>query len=459
MYESKSFNFSKRTYRDKQLIQVVMMDEIKKWSMYLMFLVAGFATGIGTIGLFPQFWLEYGITGFIIHVAFLAVFTYVAIAEAEKVIKSGYYFVELYNKIMRKPAMIVSILALAIIFLSYYTANTMLILLAPVLGTGTVGRLIAKIIMMAIVFVILTRAKEKTFTIMAAGSMILVIAVIVTTLAFVVKIPSTAAFLGMAKHMIVSTHPVTLALITTAAERAIYAVGLGFGFYLMLGSFMNERFNAKLIISAGVIIQLLIGVLSTITIVYAIAPSTPGELLKYVYGGEEAAIALMGKLPSILAGYNVLLILIAISIFLAGVTSILPTAEVGLQILEFNMKVGRNRAAAYLLGMALLIGIPDSVPELAQALLLAVSISIFFTSLFEYYPVISKEIEKVTGLKPTTGQLIAGAILFGVLIPMGLYALYATAKNGGADIIGAVIAIILVATGLLANNLIKKKEE
>ncbi|WP_297495551.1 sodium-dependent transporter [Thermococcus sp.] len=435
------------------------MDEIRKWTLYLMFMVAGFTTGIGTIGLFPQFWMEYGLTGLAVYLFFLAIFTYVAIVEAEKVIRSGYYFVELYNKILKKPAMILAILTTIIVFLSYYTANTMLVLLSPVVGTGTVGRLIAKVLMIAIVFIVLTRAKEKTFAIMSAGSMILVISVIVTTIAFVSKIPPTAAFLGMAKHMIMSRNPLTVRMIMAAIEKALYGVGLGFAFYLMLGSFMNERFNARLIIAVGVLIQAILGILATITIVYAIAPSTPGDLLKYVYGGEEGAIRLMGQLPSILADYKLLLILIAVSIFLAGVTSILPTAEVGLQILEFNMKVGRNRAAAYLLGLALLIGIPDSVPKLAQALLLAVSISIFFTALFEYYPVISKEVERIKGLKPTTAQLIAGAILFGVLIPMGLYALYETAKKGGADIIGALLAVIIVATGIFANNPIKKKKE
>ena len=434
------------------------MDEIRKWTLYLMFLVAGFATGIGTIGLFPQFWMEYGLTGLIVHLLFLAVFTYVAITEAEKVIKSGYYFVELYNKVLRKPAMMLAILAMVIVFLSYYTANTMLILLAPIVGTGTVGRLIAKVIMIAIVFLVLTRAKEKTFTIMASGSMILVISVIVTTIAFVSKIPPTAAFLGMAKHMIVGRPPITANLIAAAIERALYGVGLGFAFYLMLGSFMNERFNSKLIIGAGVIIQVIIGILSTITIVYAIAPSTPGELLKYVYGGEEGAIQLMGQLPTILADYRGLLVLIAISIFLAGVTSILPTAEVGLQIIEFNMRVGRNRAALYLIGAVLLIGIPDSVPSLAEALLLGISTAVFFTAIFEYLPVISERVGKIAKTPVTVSQRVVGAILLAALIPMGLYSLYTTVKAGNVNWIGALLAVVIITFGIFGNGIFEKKE-
>ncbi|AHL21663.1 sodium-dependent transporter [Thermococcus nautili] len=434
------------------------MDEIRKWTLYLMFLVAGFATGIGTIGLFPQFWMEYGLTGLVVHLLFLAVFTYVAITEAEKVIKSGYYFVELYNKVLRKPAMMLAVLAMIVVFLSYYTANTMLVLLSPIVGTGTIGRLIAKVLMVAIVFIVLTRAKEKTFTIMAAGSMVLVISVVVTTVAFVSKIPPTAAFLGMAKHMIMSRHPITVDLVMAAIEKAIYGVGLGFAFYLMLGSFMNERFNAKLIIGAGVIIQTIIGLLATITMVYAIAPSTPEELLKYVYGGEEGAIHLMGQLPTILADYKGLLLLIAVSIFLAGITSILPISEVGLQIIEFNTRVGRNRAAMYLMGLVLLVGVPDSVPSLAQALLLGVSTAVFFTAVFEYIPVISNNVERVTGIQPSTTQKVAGTILFVALIPMGLYSLYTTVKSGGVNWIGALLAVVLVGFGALGNEIFGKKE-
>jgi len=111
-------------------------------TIYLMFLVAGFATGIGSIGLFPQFWLQYGMTGLVIYLVFLAILTYVAILEAEKVMKSGYYFVEIYEKLLNRPAMILAILSVVILFLSFYAANTMLALIAPITGTGTVGRLV-----------------------------------------------------------------------------------------------------------------------------------------------------------------------------------------------------------------------------------------------------------------------------------------------------------------------------
>ncbi len=356
------------------------MDQVKKWTLYLMFLVAGFATGIGTLGLFPQFWLQYGITGMAVHVAFLALFTYVAILEAEVVMNSGYYFVELYRKVAKRPAMIVTILAVVVLFISYYAANVMLSILSPVVGTGTVGRLIAKLLMLAIVFLILTRAKEKTFAIMAVGSLVFVVSVVITAIAFKTQIPENATFLGLAKHMLITTTPITLDLIRDAAMRAIYGVGLGFAFYLMLGSFLNERFNPRIIIGTGILIQLLVSLLSTVIVVYAIAPTTPERLLSYVYGGDEGAIALMADLPNILSGYPILLGLIAISLFFAGVTSLLPTAEVGLQITESLLKIGRNRAAAYIIGAAAIIGVLDSVPAVADMALKTVTATTFFTA-------------------------------------------------------------------------------
>ncbi len=427
------------------------MDEIKKWTLYLMFLVAGFATGIGTIGLFPQFWLRYGITGLVLHVLFLVLFAYIALLETETIMKSGYYFVELYNKVSKRPAMILSIFTVVAMFLSYYTANTMLSILSPVLGTGTVARLIAKIIMFAIVFLILTRAKEKTFTIMALGSVFFVVAILLTAIAFKSQIPENAAFLGMAKHMLVARQGITLAMIKAAAERAIYGVGLGFAFYLMLGSFINERFNAKVIIGTGILIQLLIGLLSTVIVVYAIAPTTPDRLLEYVYGGEEGAITLMRELPDILANYPILLALIGLSTFFAGITSLLPTAEIGLQIIESMIGIGRAKAATYLIGVSLLIGIFDSPPTIADMVLKAVSVTTFFTAIYELYPVVSSK-EKLS-----TPTMAVVAISTLILAAGGLYAFFGVFKAGGLYIVSGILAAAIVLFGLLGDSLIPQK--
>lgn len=428
------------------------MDQVKKWTLYLMFLVAGFATGIGTLGLFPQFWLQYGITGMAVHVAFLALFTYVAILEAEVVMNSGYYFVELYRKVARRPAMIVTILAAVVLFISYYAANVMLSILSPVVGTGTVGRLIAKLLMLAIVFLILTRAKEKTFAIMAVGSLVFVVSVVITAIAFKTQIPENATFLGLAKHMLITTTPITLDLIRDAAMRAIYGVGLGFAFYLMLGSFLNERFNPRIIIGTGILIQLLVSLLSTVIVVYAIAPTTPERLLSYVYGGDEGAIALMADLPNILSGYPILLGLIAISLFFAGVTSLLPTAEVGLQITESLLKIGRNRAAAYIIGAAAIIGVLDSVPAVADMALKTVTATTFFTAVYELYPVMtSRE-------KPSLRAILGGIAIVMFLIG-GVYAVVTDFRAGGLYIASGLLAVALVVFGVLGDRIVPLQEE
>ncbi|AAL81851.1 hypothetical protein PFDSM3638_08750 [Pyrococcus furiosus DSM 3638] len=145
--------------------------KIKKWEIYLITLVAGYATGIGTLGLFPQMWLKYGMSGLILHLVFLAMFTYLAIMETKKIGESDYFFAEFYEKVVRKPGIILLIFSVIVLFLSYYTANVGLSVLAPYLGTETLGRLISKIVVLAIIVVILARAREKTFTIMAIGSM------------------------------------------------------------------------------------------------------------------------------------------------------------------------------------------------------------------------------------------------------------------------------------------------
>lgn len=450
--ESYPFNRCAPMGYGKIQLEVRIMEEIKKWTVYMIFLVAGFATGVGTLGLFPQFWLEYGLTGLIVHVLFLALFAYVAILETETVMKSGYYFVELYHKLIQRRAMIVAILTIVILFLSYYTANTMLSLLAPFVGTGTVGRLIAKLLMFALIFLVLTRAKEKSFAIMAVGSLFLVVAVIVTAIAFKVQIPENATFLGMAKHMLVARTSPSLDMIRDAALRAGYGVGLGFAFYLMIGSFLNERFNPRLIVGTGILLQFIVGLLSTLILVYAVAPSTPDRLLEYVYGGDEGAIAFMGALPTILKDYPVLLTLMATSIFFAGLTSLLPASEVGLQIIQSMLKTGRNRAATYLIGTALAIGILDSPPSIADMALKAVTVSIFFTSLYELWPVLAS--------RERTPMAMGAGVLAALLFVLGgLYALITTFKAGGIYIASALLAIIIVGFGLVGDALLPARPE
>ena len=427
------------------------MDETRKWTIYLILLVAGFATGIGTIALFPQFWLQYGITGLALHLIFLALFTYVAILEAETVMKSGYYFVELYNKLSKRPAMILAIFITIALFLSYYAANIMLSLVSPFLGTGTLSRLVAKLIMLGLTFLILTRAKEKTFAIMALGSGFFVVAVLLTAIAFKTQIPEDAIFLGMAKHMLSSTQSVSLDMVKAAAERALYGVGLGFAFYLMIGSFINERFNPKLIIGTGILIQLLIGLLSTVIVVYAIAPTTPEKLITYVYGGEEGAIKLVGELPQILKDYPVLLALIGLSAFFAGLTSLLPTAEAGLQIIEMLLGLGRKKAATYLISIALAIGIVDSPPTMAEMILKAVVIATFFTAIYELYPLVLMKDRLPNIAMPLAG---AAALLFAV---GGLYAFEVTLRKGGVYVASAILAAIIVLFGLFGDRVLPQR--
>lgn len=429
------------------------MDEVRKWTFYMIVLVAGFTTGIGTIGLFPQMWLKYGITGLAVHVVFLIVLTVLAIAEVETVMKSGYFFTELYYKVTRKPGMIIALLTIGIIFLSYYTANVGLSLLSPFLGTGTVGRLVAKIVVIAIIFVVISRAKEKTFLIMAIGSLFLVVLVPMVTILSIIQISKDAAYLSIAKDMLFDTHPITWDLIRAAADRAIYGVGLGFGFYIMLGSFINERFNPKLIISTGIFIQFILGILSTIALVYMVTPTDPGTFLIYANGGEEQAIELMGKLPDILANHPLILYILGLGIFMAGLTSILPTAEVDLQILQSILRTSRSKASLYLTGIVLLFGIIDSSPTIADMMLKAVTTAIFVTAIFELYPIINGRVQKPNSLQLIVATVSAVIFAVGFLV-QARYDL----KLGDVYHGSLILALILVGIGILGEFLTPMEE-
>lgn len=415
---------------------------------YMIVLVAGFATGIGTIGLFPQMWLKYGITGLAFHVVFLAIFTILAISETEAVMKSRQYFVDLYRKILGKPGMIMTIFALGVIFLSYYTANVGLSILSPFVGAGALGRLISKIVVMGVILAVISRAKEKAFLLMAFGSLFLIVLVPLFAVLSVTNPPKDAVYVSIAKNMLLNVPPITPDLIRAAAERAVYGVGLGFGFYLMLGSFLNERLNPRIIIGTGVMVQLILGLLSTVAIAYMITPLDPGTFLSYANGGEEQAIELMERLPEILEDYNLLLYPLALGLFMAGMTSILPTAEVDLQILQSILRTSRSKASLYLTGIVLLFGIIDSSPTIADMMLKAVTTAIFVTAIFELYPIINGRVQKPNSLQLIVATVSAVIFAVGFLV-QAKYDL----KLGGAYHGSLILALILVGIGILGEFL------
>lgn len=424
------------------------MDDVRKWTFYMIVLVAGFATGIGTIGLFPQMWLKYGITGLAFHVVFLAIFTILAISETEAVMKSRQYFVDLYRKILGKPGMIMTIFALGVIFLSYYTANVGLSILSPFVGAGALGRLISKIVVMGVILAVISRAKEKAFLLMAFGSLFLIVLVPLFAVLSVTNPPKDAVYVSIAKNMLLNVPPITPDLIRAAAERAVYGVRLGFGFYLMLGSFLNERLNPRIIIGTGVMVQLILGLLSTVAIAYMITPLDPGTFLSYANGGEEQAIELMERLPEILEDYNLLLYPLALGLFMAGMTSILPTAEVDLQILQSILRTSRSKASLYLTGIVLLFGIIDSSPTIADMMLKAVTTAIFVTAIFELYPIINGRVQKPNSLQLIVATVSAVIFAVGFLV-QAKYDL----KLGGAYHGSLILALILVGIGILGEFL------
>ncbi|WP_048149172.1 sodium-dependent transporter [Palaeococcus ferrophilus] len=414
--------------------------DTRKWTAYLILLVAGYAAGIGTLGLVPQFWLKYGTNGLGAYILFTVAFMYLAITEAEAVQRSRYHFVELYTKLTPYRGMLIAAFVLNVLFLSYYTANVGLTLLSPFLGTGTMGRLIAKILIIVLAYLIISRAKEKTFLIMAWGGITFILLVVLLGILFRTTISPDNAYLQMANGMLHASHPITLALLRDAAIRAIYGVGLGFMFYLMLGSFLGDRFNAKVIIGGGVLIQVLVGIMGTYTLIYGASQASPGLLLNFATGGEEAALKFMGELVTYLTPLQTLLI--GLGLFMAGITSIIPIFETALQMVPALMGVGRKQGANYVAGIVLILGLVNAVPLVADISLQAVNIALFITAIFEAIPLVYR-LKHVT--LPERAIAAIGIVMFAVL---GIETLHNVTTMGTQYWASVIIALAVLVIGV-----------
>ncbi|AAL81850.1 hypothetical protein PFDSM3638_08745 [Pyrococcus furiosus DSM 3638] len=215
--------------------------------------------------------------------------------------------------------------------------------------------------------------------------------------------------------MITSFKPITFDMIRVAADRAIYAVGLGFGFYIMLGSFIGKRFSPEKIISIGILIQLILGIIGTFAIINFLGASESGEMIlkEYAQGEEEEALAILGYLPTIISS-TLILALIGIAVFLAGLTSILPTSEVALQIIQHLTRKPRTKAALWLFMIVLLVGLTNSAPEISDMFLKCVSAMVFIVAIFELLPIITTE------KKLSIAKVVAGISALIFLIGFGL---------------------------------------
>jgi len=173
----------------------------------------------------------------------------------------------------------------------------------------------------------------------------------------------------------------------------------------------------------------------------------------YASGNEETVLDIVGKLPKILKDYPALVALVGVSSFFAGLTSILPSAEIGLQITEKRRNVPRNKAAFYFLIATFLIGVVDSYPNLAEAILVGVNTITFFTAIYEIYPILK------VGKKP--GPLGMTAIVVSVvfLTLSGLSAFRIVFGGGIYYILAGIVAVAVVLYGFIWDEVSNPKIE
>jgi len=352
------------------------MDVKEKWTIYLILLVAGFTTGIGSLLNVPVYWLQYGATWMFLYLVFLALFMYIAIREVEWVRNLGYNFGDVYRKILKRPELMFVILAVIILLLSTEPVYMILIPLSIIRWTYPTpfSKLMSKLLVIGLMFLVLRMGRKKTLEISAITSLILGIILILLATghlgAFYLKRPY-------------QWHMMTVSMIVTAFRRALYGSGLGFAFYLLMGNIIDEKFNGKFVVGTGIVVHVLMVVLFSCIAFFALfyrilifnpnTHITSGHLIYALHGG-------LGPLASLLASFSILL---------AGITFILPAAEAGVQILKSSFGMDRDKAIMYLAGASLIAGVLDisvSVENLLWKVFIALIIS---AALCEFYPVIA----------------------------------------------------------------------
>lgn len=410
---------------------------------------------------------------------------YLIYSEAESTKRTRYLIYELFFKISRTPALIFTLLMFLVVLLgitTYYSAYSLIFLMGvgpryiPALAVGTI----------ILAVVLLMMAKGRTLEFISIVSILFVLFAI--SAAFLVRsqaldtVTSEQALIYMksATSSITSLDmPLTVRGVLYLIVSTMISFGLGAGVYYVIGSFTPEELDLKKVLAGVFILQIILSFAAAFTLAYSLGvayegaqkafhnPNIPakeameislkfGDLKEYVTNSTQSpmqSIEVFYSIPKILRGNmpndTSLTMLLMLSLYFAGLTTIIVLIEMGSQMLSEIMQIGRSRGLSFiaLLGMVIsgvmVIGdvrtmfvvVPFAVGALAAAV--------------EAYPLLSSELAHNRG--------VAGGIIL-LLITTGAVTLYFAA--GASDVavkLGALLGIVLFVPIFMNGMLLKSR--
>lgn len=458
---------------------------MRKISFLMAFLITGYILGIWNFLVLPKYYITFGLKGFLISLVPILIAMFLIYSEAESTKKTRYLIYELFFKIARTPALMFTLLMFLMIMLgitTYYSAYS-LIFMAGV-GSKYIPAFVVGTILLAVVLLML--AKGKTLEFISVVSILFVLFAISAAFLIRGQAVSSVTSSQAVQYMENAVSSITSFDLPLTAKGVLYLVvstfislGLGAGVYYVIGSFTPEELDLRKVLAGVVVLQIILSFAAAFTVAYSLGaayegfqkayqnPNIPAEesmklfmkfndLKDYATNSEKSpmdSIEVFYSIPEILKG-NVpndtsLIALLMLSLYLAGLTTIIVLIEMGSQILSEVMQFGRGQS----LGFVALVGM-----VIAGAMIIADIRTMFVVVPFavgalvaavEAYPLLSSEL--------THNKAVAAGIML-LLIATGLVTLYYSLTAPSTAVkIGALLGIVLFVPTFMNGMLLKSR--
>ncbi|NJE01204.1 sodium-dependent transporter [Thermococcus sp. JdF3] len=458
---------------------------MRKISFLMAFLIAGYVLGIWNFLVLPKYYITFGLKGFLISLLPMLVAMFLIYSEAESTKKTRYLIYELFFKIARTPALIFSLLMFLMIMLgvtTYYSSYGLALIFGmgsryiPILAVGT--------ILLSVLMLIL--AKGRTLEFISVVSILFVLFALASAFLIrnqalsMVTAPQAVQYMNSAVSSITSSD---LSLTTRGVLFMVVSVfislGLGAGVYYVLGSFTPEELDLRKVLAAVFVLQIILSFAAAFTVAYSLGaayqaygeafqnPNIPADesmklfmkfndLKDYATDSDKSpmdSIEVFYSIPEVLRGNvpndTTLIALLMLSLYLAGLTTIIILIEMGSQMLSEVMQLGRNQSLGLVSFIGMIVAGAMVVGDI-RTMFVVVPFSVAaLMAAVESYPLLSSEL--------THNKAIVSAVML-LLFVSGLATIYYSLTAPKMPVkIGAVLGLVLLVPVLMNGMLLKAR--
>jgi NSS family neurotransmitter:Na+ symporter len=269
-----------------------------------------------------------------------------------------YEVMEYFSKEYGKPAFALLFLVFDVLLIGYYSIVggwTLSSIVLPKVLHDMALNISMSFLFIFILLVILLAGKERTTDFMVVSFVLFALATIVVIWDLYQSVGSGAISETMKNILVWKGLSIKMAL--AMASQAAYSLGVGMGFYLLLGSVLPRERSGTGIVAVGALLDTLMALagLMLIATLITVEPSTTMNNSSLVF--EDLPVIIKERLDILV------LYVFNLSLFLVAMTSMLPIGEVTGRITAEVLGISRGEGAIISLSIAAAVGVLVSTLE------------------------------------------------------------------------------------------------